>query len=270
MSPDTIETSVGTMPVLHRLALGVLLRDAVDDSTARGRLRVGWEATGRLLPHRSSADWPCIDLEPVGGARFRLRATPRRPQQLTLRIDDPSRRYVPRRLGVTLWSNAELSDPVPANAIATASRTVPVWLFPGAAYPLPRGSTAIRGRVVRQGRAVPWARVRALGTTGATLGTSHGDDRGEFLLHITDLAQNPVQSTVGARLLVRGPVGTPALPPVETAIRPANPPGPGDLDNALLRGAAPPVGHLPSTLPPPLFTVDVGQEQVVGDIPFDL
>ena len=85
-----------------------------------------------------------------GGGRFRLRATPRRPDLLTVRLYDVSRRYVPRRLGVTLWPYSALVDPVPANLIAVAARTLPIWLFPGAAYPVSPGMTAVRGRVTRR------------------------------------------------------------------------------------------------------------------------
>lgn len=268
MSTDSIETSVGTVPVLHRLAVGLVLRDAVTDRGASGQLRVGWEAEGHLLPRGARGDWPCVDFEPMGGGRFRLRATPRLPQNLTVRIVDPSRRHVARRLEITPWPYSQISAPLPANAIAIASRTLQVWLHPGAAYPLPSGGTTIRGRVLRQGQAVPWARLTAVGITGASLGTAHGDDRGEFLLRLTEVAQNPVQSTVTVRLLVRGPTATSPLSPVEPITRPANPPAAGDLDNAVLRGLAPPGGHVLSLPPSPPFTVRVGQELVVGDIPF--
>ncbi len=269
MSTDTIETSIGTVPVLHRLAQGLVLRDIVTDHAAGGALRVGWEADGHLLPRGARDEWPCVDFEPVGTGRFRLRATPRLPQKLIVRIEDATRRHVARRLEITPWSHPQLLDPDPANAVAVSSRTLRVWLHPAAAYPLPPGSTVIRGRIVRlSGATVPWARVTGIGTTGATLGLAHGDDRGEFVLRLTDVAQNPVQSTVTVRLLVRAPSSTSELPPVEPIARPGNPPGPGDLDNAVVRGLAPPGGHVLSVPPPPLYTVDVGRVLVVGDIPF--
>jgi hypothetical protein len=268
MSADTIETSVGTVPVLHRLAQGLVIQDAVTDRGVTGWLRVGWEAEGHLLPPDASDLWPCVDFEPVGVARFRLRATVKLPKKLTVRIDDPSRRHVPRRVEITPWAYEELRAAETAAAVAVASRALKIWLHPGAAYPLPPGTTAIRGRVLRQGLPVPWARVEATGNTGATLGRAHGDDRGEFLLRLTDVAQNPVQSTVVVDLSVRGPVNASALPPVEPIARPGNPPAPGDLDNAVLRGLAPPAGYVLSTPPPPGLPVPVGRVLVVDDIPF--
>lgn len=269
MSADTIETSLGPMPVFHRLALGLITRDVVTDRGTTAPLKVGWEAGGHLLPRGHPDWWPCVDFERVGGGQFRLRASARRPDTLTVRVVDRTRRYVPRRFGVTLWPYPALVDPLPAGFIAVASRTLPLWLFPGAAYPLPPGSTAIRGRVARQGTPVPWTRLTAVDAGGATLGRAHGDDRGEFLLPITDTNQNPVQSTVTARLLVRGPAGTPTDPPIEPVTRPANPPNAGDLDNALLRGRTPPAGHLPNTAPTPQLTIKVGEEFVLtDDVPF--
>jgi len=269
MSTDTIETSIGTVPVLHRLAQGLVLRDIVTDHIVGGTPRVGWEADGHLRPPGAREEWPCVDFEPVGTGRFRLRATPRLPQKLVVRIEDASRRHVARRIEITPWSYPQLRDPDPAHAVAVAARTLRVWLHPGAAYPLPPGATVVRGRIVRpSGTPVPWARVTAIGGTGAALGLAHGDDRGEFVLRLTDVAQNPVQSTVTVRLLVRAPSSTSELPPVESITRPGNPPGPGDLDNAVVRGLAPPAGHVLSVPPPPLYIVDVGRVRVVGDIPF--
>jgi len=271
MSADTIQTSVGEVPVLHRLELGIVVRDAVTERTVASQLRVGWEAPDHLLPRRASDQWPCFDFEPAGAGRFRLRSAHRRPAQLTVRIDDPSRRYTPRRLGVPLWSPDELAARPPANPIAVGSRTLPIWLWPGATYPGSAGTTAIRGRVARRGEGIPWARVTAVGTgAGLTLGRAHGDDRGEFLLCLTDVAQNPVQSTVDVRLLVRGPTGTPKLPPIEAVTRSANPPMASDLDNDLLRGVTPPAEHVLSIPPPQQFTVNVGRELVISDdIPFN-
>ena len=275
MSTDTIETSVGQVPVLHRLALGLITRDTVNDRGTTGPLRVGWEAAGHLLPRRREEWWPCVDLERVGGGRFRLRATPLRPDLLTVRLYDPSRRYVPRRLGVTLWPHPALIDPLPANFITVAARTLPIWLFPGAAYPVSPGVTAVRGRITRQGIPLPWARVNAIDSGGAILGRAHGDDRGEFLLLITDANQNPLQSTVTVNLMVRGPSGPPPStpvpdPPVEPVARPSNPPIPGELDNPLLRGRSTPAGYLPSTAVVPPLIVKVGEEMVLStDVPFN-
>lgn len=270
MSADVIETSVGPVPVLHRLALGLVARDVVTDRGTTGPLRAGWEAGGHLLPPGQEEWWPCVDLERIGGGRFRLRASTRRPQQLTIRVVDPSRRYVARRLGVSLWPHADLTDPLPANFITVGARTLPIWLFPGAAYPVSPGMTVIRGRVTRQGEPQPWTRVSAIDPGGAILGRAHGDDRGEFVLLVTDMNQNPLQSTVTVGLRVRGPAGSPRDPAVEQIQRPSNPPLPGELDNAILRGRVPPTGYLPNTAVVPPFIVKVGEEIVLPtDIPFN-
>jgi hypothetical protein len=279
MTPqDTIETSVGPVPVLHRLALGLLARDAVTSRGVADGLRAGWEAHRRLVPRGHPIWWPCVDLERVGGGRFRLRATPARPGVVVVRLVDLARRYVPRRLEVTLWPYDALVDPLPANQVAVASRTLPVWLAPGAAYPLPRGATAVRGRVARAGAPVRWARVVAVGPGNAVLGRAHADDRGEFLLLLGETNQNPVQSTVDVDLRVRGPVAAPAPGPedpfadlpAEPVPRPANPPAAGDLDNPLLRGVTPPPSYAANAAPVVHLSVDVGAELTLrDDVPFD-
>ena len=270
MSADVIQTDVGPVPVLHRLALGLVARDIVTDRGTTGPLRAGWEAAGHLLPPGQEEWWPCVDLEPMGGGRFRLRASTRRPEQLTIRILDPSRRYVARHLGVALWPHTALTDPLPANFITVAARTLAIWLYPGAAYPVSPGMTVIRGRVVRQGNPQPWARVSAVDFGGAILGRAHGDDRGEFVLLITDVNQNPLQSSVTVQLRVRAPSGSPTNPTVEPIQRPSNPPAAGELDNAILRGRTPPAGYLPNTAVVPPFIVKVGEELVLStDVPFN-
>ncbi|MFT3971759.1 MAG: hypothetical protein QM695_16145 [Micropruina sp.] len=271
MTADTIATSVGAVPVLHRLALGLVTKDVVTDRGTTGALRVGWEASGHLLPRGAADWWPCVDLERMGGGRFRLRATPRGPEVLTVRLFDPTRRYVGRRLQVPLWPYPALVDPSPANLVSVASRTLQAWLFPGAAYPVSSGMTVVRGRVTRQGEPLPWARVSAT-AGGATVGDAHADDRGEFLLLLTDTNQHPLQSSVTVNLVVRA-AGAPAAvpdPPVEAVARPSNPPLPGDLDNPLLRGRTVPAGYVPNTAVLPPLVVKVGEEMVLpADVPFN-
>ncbi|RZT17520.1 hypothetical protein EV649_5067 [Kribbella sp. VKM Ac-2569] len=279
MSPrDLIETSAGPVTVLHRLALGVLARDGITSRGAADGLRVGWEAAPPLLPPHHPGWWPCIDLEQVGGGRFRLRATESRPAIVVMRLHDPARRYVSRRLEVTLWPHAALVDPDPAHHVAVAARTLPVWLPPGAAYSLPRGATAVRGRVVRDGTPVHWARVVGVGPGNAVLGRARTDDRGEFLLILGETNQNPVQSTVGVDLRVHGPVAQPATGtvtdpladlPAEPIARPANPPVPSDLDNASLRGELILPGSVGNAAPAVHLNVPVGSElSLTADVPF--
>lgn len=275
-TPDVIETSVGPVPVLHRLAVGVVVRDALTSRGTADGLRVGWEAGSRLLPLGRPAWWPCLDLEPVGGGRFRLRATGPLPASLVLRLHDPARRWVSRRLQVTPWPHRDLLDTRPERQVAVASRTVPVWLAAGAAYPIPRGATTVRGRVARDAAPVAWATVVGVGAGGAVLGRTRTDDRGEFLLVLRDTQQNPVQSTVGVDLRVRGPaLSGPAGPdplaalPTEPIPRPDNPPTAGQLDNARLRGELSLPGSVPNTVPAVHLTVPVGEEMpLAADVPF--
>ena len=90
-----------------------------------------------------------------------------------LRLTDDSRRYVPRRLSISL-------------APPAATKLSP-GLFPGAAYDCTSRATGIRGSATRAGAALRWARVEArlpadTAVKGAVVGRAHGDDRGEFLL----------------------------------------------------------------------------------------
>jgi hypothetical protein len=269
---DVIDTTVGTASVLHRLQLGVVVRDGINSRGAADGIRVGWEAHPRLLPRRPAPWWPCLDLERLGGGRFRLRSTAARPGTIVVRLVDPARRYVPRRLETTLWPHDVLADPT-AQHVPVASRTMNVWLSPGAAYPIPRGATAIRGRVADGSTPVPWARLVAVGPGNAVLGRAQADDRSEFLLILLEVNQNPVQSTVPIDLHVRGPADTTpldhpdplaALTP-EVVPRPGVPPAPADLDSPLLRGSSPLPGSVPSTVPPVHLIVPVGGELSLAD-----
>ena len=95
-----------------------------------------------------------------------------------LRLVDHARRYVPRRLRIPILTKAA------ADAAPAARRVRRPVMFPGAAYDV-ADATGVRGRVVRGGQAMRWARVVArLPGAGPVVGRAHGDDRGEFLLLI--------------------------------------------------------------------------------------
>lgn len=254
MTADVLNTDVGPVPVLHRLALGLLTRDALTGRGTHVALRISTEVPGRR---------PLADFEPAGLGRFRLRVGPPRPSVLTVLIGDPSRTFVPRRLRVMLWPRDRLVDDGPGAYVPVASRTIPVSLFPGAAYSLTRGTTAIRGRVARAGSPVPWARVAALDVNNTVLGRAHGDDRGEFLLVIADTFQNPVESEVAVRLMVSAPATAAAAPTIESAQLPGVPPTvPGPRNDAVLTGAILPTGYLPNNAPPATLNARVGAELI--------
>lgn len=153
--------------------------------------------------------------------------------RVTVRIVDRAGRYVPRRLSVPVPDLAEVlaaepDGPPPARACR------PV-LFPGAAYPVAVGATAVRGRVTwgASGPPVQWARVEAAPTgTAAVTWRAHGDAQGEFLLLI-----GPLTGT------------SDALPPpvlaVDVTVHARRPPGAQDPVDSPARSRGDPLWHLP-------------------------
>ena len=272
----TVQTGIGPAAVLHQLALGLECFDAITGAPLSHRVRAGREVAGPA--HRPAAPgWPCLDLEASAMGRFKLRHGPSIPSALTLRIDDPQRRYVPRRFSVHLWPLAAVSPTAAGPYIPVASRLLRVWLWPGSAYTFPRGTTLVRGRVANHGVPVRWARVTAVAPTGLVAGRAHADDRGEFLLVVADPGQNPLEDSVVLTLLAVAPAAAQAPDAadvlrdlaVEDVLRSTVPPGPANLDNAMLRGVSPPPGHVPSqtsvSQPAP-----IGAELVLHqDVPFN-
>jgi hypothetical protein len=159
-------------------------------------VRVGREVpepprpVSRFEPHRS-----CVDLERASSGRFRLRHGRAVPSRFVLRIDDTAQRVVPRRLAVQLYTEAEVDDAARVH-VAVRPRIVRPSLFPGPAFEPRGGTTAIRDRVVRTGVGVRWAQVVATTTTipAMVAGCAHADQHGEFLLVVTDIDQDVVQS----------------------------------------------------------------------------
>jgi hypothetical protein len=125
-----------------------------------------------------------------------------------VRLDDPHRRYVPRRFAVTIPSLAALDAADDGAAVlAPALRLVRPTLFPGAAYDAPATATGIRGSARRDSAPLRWARVEAQLDDGTVVGRAHGDDRGEFLLL---LGNNPAglgsaTKTLTLNVVVTGP-----------------------------------------------------------------
>src|SRR5260370_35200393 len=67
----------------------------------------------------------------------------------------------------------------------SADRVRRPFMFPGAGYDLDSCATGIRGRVLRGGSPMRWARATAgLTSSGKFVGLAHGVDRGAFLLLI--------------------------------------------------------------------------------------
>jgi hypothetical protein len=303
--PGAIHAGIGVVQVLHRLALGVEPVDAFTRMPIGGGVRVGRElprprrrfrpGTGPLDPLARRRD---LALEHNGTGRFKLRHGPGLGSAATVRIrvDDPWRRYVPRRFDVPIWTFDEVTasedwppigsapaKPPTGPFVATRSRLLRPWLLPGAAYSLPTGTTGLRGKVTRGGRPLPWPRVEAVlddASDNVVLGQAHGDERGEFVVVIAgDRTAVPLPlTTVDILVLLYAP--PPAQPPVpgappdpgalpaddplaglalEPVTRSSNPPVPGDLDNLLLRGETLPATYVASTTPPPAVTLEVGR-----------
>lgn len=276
----TIRTVVGPAHVMHRLALGVEAMDAVRGRLVVDPVRVGREVAATV---GGTPQWPCLDVLRSGTGRFKLNRAADVPSKIRLRIDDPTRRLVARRFDLTLWPPAATDgiDETPpiGTYVPVGSRLLRAWLLPGSAALLPRGTTAIRGRVARNGVAVRWPRIRGYAGANVLVGWTHGDERGEFMLVITDTATAPpVDTTVDVTLTVVA-APPPAQEPdaqdrladlvVEVVPRSAAPPGPNDLDNDLLRGRADPPGYAASTGAKPTITVPVGELlTLAGDIEF--
>src|SRR5688500_10025981 len=153
-----------------------------------------------MQPRPPDPAWPCVDLSHGGRARFKLDARRPVPTDAVIRFDDRARRFVPRRLAVGLWPLAALDESQPY--VPVRSRLLRAWLAPGVAYPFPRGTTVLRGRVMRDGAPARWSRIRAIGPLGDIAGRGHADDRGEFVVVINDPGQNPVRNSIPIELRV--------------------------------------------------------------------
>ncbi|MEW9553383.1 carboxypeptidase-like regulatory domain-containing protein [Nonomuraea sp. NPDC050783] len=215
--------------------------------------------------HDVLPDGPVLALDGIGNGRFTLRhgaqrdpwPTPRA-AELRILLRDPWRRYVPRLLAVSLWRRRELEDAEAAGTpVPVLARTLRPWLLPGSAYPLPRGTTAVRGTVrTPAGAPVPWARVEAVVAGTATVaGRAHGDERGEFLLVVAGLGdaglnvENLPVITIDVTVRARRP---PPRGVPEEAVPRAEPP-----DTPLSRGQTPPPGY--EAAPPRTLQIPVAR-----------
>ncbi len=294
-----VDTSIGAANVLHRLVLGVECVDAVTGQRVRTDLAIGRELDPRRLSPDHDPQWPCVSLLRRGTGRGRLlydATTPTRtlavppapagPPVARLRLVHPWRRFVARRLDATLWTLADViaAEGAPPT-VPAAARLLRPWLWPGAAAQLPPGLTAIRGVVQSAGLAVRWARLTALRPTGGpvpdVVGHGHTDERGEFVVVITDTGTlpppPPASLQIDLQVIAPDPATTPAVDPddayadlvVEAVGRASNPPLPAELVNDVLRGTASPPGYVGNTAAVPTLTVPVGAEFfVTAPIPF--
>ncbi len=203
---------------VDHLALGVELRDATSDQRLDSGVDVRIERFGAPIdqwrawrPGQSLTSYlPSMTRHRSG----RFAEVYRRgfPTDVRLRVVDersgPSgqrraegRRIVPRRVEVTIATEQTVTDGDAAGSPHPGwRRAFPLWCFPGAAAPIARGSTVLRGQLVRLDTTatppvlvpVRWARIRARNDNGGTVGWAHGDDRGEFVLVVANTVDDIV------------------------------------------------------------------------------
>ncbi|WP_158844561.1 hypothetical protein [Streptomyces sp. NRRL WC-3742] len=272
---DAITVDAGRVDVLHRLALAVRPIDARTTGTAGG-VRIGREAPApggpvRLLESHGAAGWVLRYGSGTGGVRSRV---------VVLRLDDPDRRFVPRRFRLPLWTLAELTGadgrPPTAAYVPAASRLLRPWLLPGVAYPVTGGVTGLRLRVTHRGAPVRWPRVEAFGAGGMRVGWAHGDEHGQVLLLVDGIGAlaPPTPSVFDVVLRTAVPDPAAAVDPedpladlvVEDLPRSQAPPTDQDLDNPVLRGLALPPGYRSSTRDV-LRSLTVGRVLPATDLP---
>jgi hypothetical protein len=264
--------------VLHRLALGVVPFDAltghrIDADLQVERDRVLSVRRGLIDPLAPYPPWSPLERSRSG--RYRLRFGPAVGSRAHIRLWDPARRYTPRVFDVELWKLDEVValERAGQHDLNVLSRVLRPWLHPGTGTRLPATATGIRGRVVRAGQPVPWARL--LATAGPLTARAATDERGEFLLILTASPQ-VVTATIGGSLAISADpdLKPPASAadrlqsvPVEPVARtpdPATQPLPADqflqpyLDNPLLRGEQDPDRFVVGQTQHPV-TFDVGR-----------
>ena len=198
MSPNEFLPAVWDELVV-RLALGIeptdpLLRSRIGQPVRIARDGVPFPAPAHLRDPRVSRWEEQTVLRRVGrgdSCRFVLRVEPGVDDPIDLRIEDQSRRYVPRRLRI------RLPDPI------GSGRQIRPALLPGAAYGVPAGAVGVRGRIVRDGDPLRWCRVEARRVVDALLvGRAHGDEHGEFLLLLEPAASRGADLTLPVEVTV--------------------------------------------------------------------
>jgi len=176
--------------LVHRLALGIEPIDAQSGRRLSQQLQVGYDLAlaGIKRP----------PMERHTSNLFALRYQPGVPDAtglLDLRFFDQSdppykaendrRRVVPRRFRIPILTEPDVEAQEAVARLQFRRRIRRPLFFPGAAYDFTATSTCMRGRVLRAGNPMRWARVIATLTgSPVVVGRAHGDDRGEFLLLI--------------------------------------------------------------------------------------
>ena len=212
--------------LIKRLALGIEPMDAVQARQLSYELRV--EHDGAQFGLRRPP------IERHTSNRYALRYQPNLLTSVDLRFFDLSdrfytpqndrRRVVPRRLRIPILSLTDVETAEAAEAQAANKNAKdfkrrirrPVF-YPGAAYAFNTTATGLRGRVMRAGNPMRWARVEArLNGTSLIVGRAHGDDRGEFLLllnsRVTTGSTLPKPLSIDVKVMGPATAPTPSSP----------------------------------------------------------
>lgn len=206
---------------IDRLALGLEPIDAQRRHRVARRVSVNVETppNATILPDRAltpyAFGWPQTGGAPLrsqnrvvrhSSCRHVLLYYPALVDTVNIRIFETLRSFVPRRFTIPLHTEAT------ADGFAYTDRVRRPFLFPGAAYDIDSCATGIRGRVLRGGIPMRWARVVAtLPGTTTVVGRAHGDDRGEFLLIVgpNTIPIGEMVSPLTLQVTVTGPATVP-------------------------------------------------------------
>lgn len=196
--------------LVQRLGLGIEAVDALRDGRIPYPLAITFDEVPLGLPR------PQIMRH--DSAAFALLLDERVGDEIVVRLFDSARtvwsasadrrRFVPRRLRIPLVS---------ADGTVTLRARRPL-LYPGATYDVSDCATGMRGRVLRAGAPVRWARVHAIDPeTGQRVAIAHCDDHGEFLLVVQPNAGGTAELANPLPLELHVHVPTP--PVVDAAVK---------------------------------------------------
>jgi hypothetical protein len=203
---------------IQRLALGLEPIDALRGERIGTPLDVAIDGVPAPVPRfrrRAASPFAAEDvlrrLQRHDSCRFVLLWDDRLRREIHVRISEAARRFVPRRLSITVPTLAQLiARELAPPAVPAMRRVRRPFLYPGAAYDISDSVTGARGRVTRAGKPMPWARIVAVRRgTNTVVGRAHGDDRGEFLLVVGRnegvFSALPASLAINLTLTVTGP-----------------------------------------------------------------
>ncbi len=184
---------------VRRLALGIEPQDPLLGGRIGRPIGVAIDGVAEPVPARlrdpDASPWEVPDvletLERRNTGRHVILYRDGVADPVSLRFRDPTERFVPRRLRVRL--------PTPASL----GRVIRPALYPGAAYDVPTGAVGLRGRILRDGAPLRWARAEARRIEDdVRVGIAFGDHAGEFLLLLDSSASTGAELTLPIRLRV--------------------------------------------------------------------